>query len=72
MAIFPGRLAGQEQYIGRSDTEAVDEQAVIVQDDNGHDHHLRRIRVSLDRKTRAGHLTLAIMTNLPQDAVLPL
>ena len=65
---LPWTAAGNERYIGRTDTGAVYEQAVTVQDEDGTDHHVRRIRVSLNRKTRDGHVTLAIMTNLPQDA----
>lgn len=66
---LPWTPDGQERYIGRTDTGAVYEQAVIVQDDDGNAHHVRRIRVNLDRKTRDGHVTLAIMTNVPPDAV---
>lgn len=66
---LPWTAAGKERYIGRTDTGAVYEQPVIVQDEHGNDHQFRRIRVCLDRKTRDGAFELAIITNLPQDVV---
>lgn len=66
---LPWTSAGKERYIGRTDTGAVYEQPVIVPDGHGNDHQYRRIRVSLDQKTRDGAFELAIITNLPQDVV---
>lgn len=66
---LPWTSAGKERYVGRTETGAVYDRPIVVQDEQGHEHHVRRIRVCLDRKTRDGAFELAIITNLPQDVV---
>lgn len=64
-ANVPVLCAGTLQACGRTETGQVFEQAVTVGPAQGPTLHLRRIVVQLDKPTRDGDDTMAILTNLP-------
>jgi hypothetical protein len=59
-----GRLVGTRQFVGRSETGAVYEQAVEF-DHQGQTLRLRRVTVVLDKPTRDGDPEIHVLTNLP-------
>jgi hypothetical protein len=50
---------------GRSDTGEILEQAIVIEEEDGTKHHLRRIVVKLEKATEDGDWELAILSNLP-------
>jgi hypothetical protein len=52
---------------GQSDSGAILEQAVVIEDEEGTKHRLRRIVVKLKKATEDGDWELALLTNLPDD-----
>ena len=66
---LPWEPLAAERPCGRIATGTVAEQAIGVLDEAGHMQRWRRIRVVLDQPTRDGERTIAIVTNLPGDAV---
>jgi len=61
------RLLGKRRYCGRSDTGAVYEQAVQLEDEQGNILKVRRVTVELDEPTRDGDTELHILTNIPKE-----
>lgn len=51
---------------GRSETGEIFEQAIVIEEEDGTKHRLRRIVVKLAKKTEDGDWELAILTNLPK------
>jgi hypothetical protein len=60
--------AGEERFIGRSDSGAIYEQRVRVKDRDGKGRRYRRIRIVLKKATRDGEKVLCILTNLSKTA----
>jgi hypothetical protein len=56
------------QSAGKTDTGRVFWQPIEITDQNGDLHRLRRIEVRLNKPTRDGETTIAIVTNLPEGA----
>ena len=52
---------------GQSDSGAVWEQSIVLEDEKGTKHHLRRIVVKLKMATEDGDWELVLLTNLPND-----
>jgi hypothetical protein len=55
-----------QRYVGQVDTGKVYEQSVQVVDAAGTAHTYRRIRLSLNKRTRDGETEIFILTNLPK------
>jgi hypothetical protein len=51
---------------GRSETGEILEQVIVIEEEDGTKHHLRRIVVKLAKPTEDGDWELAILTNLPE------
>jgi len=58
-----GKLLGKRRYVGRTETGAVYEQAILV-NFQGQRKRLRRISVVLDKPTRDGDTEIHLLTNL--------
>src|SRR4051812_7929246 len=56
----------QASYRGRSDSGAIFEQIILVEEEDGTPHKIRRIVVKLKKATEDGDWELAILTNLPK------
>jgi hypothetical protein len=52
--------------VGRVEDALVSEQPIVVRDPDGNELRLRRIRIHLDRPTRAGDRDVFVLTNLPK------
>jgi hypothetical protein len=52
---------------GQSDSGTILEQVVVIEDEEGTKHRLRRIVVKLKKATEDGDWELALLTNLPDD-----
>ena len=52
--------------VGPVDGGMVDEQPIVVQDGQGHELRLRRIRIGLDEPTRDGEREVFLLPHLPQ------
>ena len=52
---------------GQSDSGTILEQVVVIEDEEGTKHRLRRIVVKLKKATEDGDRELALLTNLPDD-----
>ena len=61
------KAAGELRPAGRGETGEVFEQAVVVEQEDGTEHRLRRVVVRLDKATQDGDRELAILTNLPEE-----
>jgi IS4 transposase len=59
------------QSAGKTDTGRVFWQPIEITDQNGERHRLRRIEVRLNKPTRDGETTIAIVTNLPEGDASP-
>ena len=60
-----GELIGKRQYVGRTDTGAVYEQAIDVSY-QGRRQRFRRVSVVLNKPTRDGDTEIHLLTNLPR------
>ena len=60
------KVASELQRRGRSDSRAIFEQIIIVEEEDGTRHKIRRIVVKLKKATEDGDWELAILTNLPK------
>ena len=65
---LPWEAAGEERFIGRSESGAIYEQWVRVSDSDGTTRRLRRIRIVLKKATRDGDKVLTLVTNLSKTA----
>ena len=63
---LPWERKGRMVRVGPVDGGMVDEQLVVVQDGQGHELRLRRIRIGLDEPTRDGEREVFLLTHLPQ------
>lgn len=63
---LPWQAAGRMKRIGRIEGGTVYEQPIRVEDHQGNQLPLRRIRVHLDQATRDGDRDVFILTNLPK------
>jgi IS4 transposase len=61
---YPFKILGKQKYIGKTETGKVYEQLISVTDTSGQEHIFRRIRVSLNKKTRDGDTDIYIISNL--------
>jgi len=61
--------AGPEQAVGRCETGRVSEQELQIANEQGAELRLRRIRLRLDRPTRAGDRVIVVLTTLPPEVV---
>ena len=59
-------VASKLRPAGRGETGEVFEQAIIIEEEGGAEHRLRRVVVRLDKATEDGDWELAILTNLPK------
>ena len=64
---LPWQAEGKPKRIGQCATGVVHEQKVVVRDENGREHALRRITVRLDKPTRDGDMEVHMLTNLAAD-----
>src|SRR3954471_3035214 len=60
------KVSSKLQRRGRSDTGDIFEQIIIVEEEDGTRHKIRRIVVKLNKATEDGDWELAILTNLPK------
>jgi hypothetical protein len=60
--------AGRPRSRGRIEGARVREQRVAIRDDQDQKAYLRRVTLDLDEPTRDGDTTLAVLTNLPEEA----
>jgi hypothetical protein len=60
------KVSSKLQRRGRSDTGDIFEQIIIVEEEDGTRHKIRRIVVRLNKATEDGDWELAILTNLPK------
>jgi IS4 transposase len=66
---LPWEAAGEECFVGQSETGALYEQWVWVTDQQtGQRHRWRRVRIVLKQATRDGDKELTLLTNLPKTA----
>jgi hypothetical protein len=65
---LPWEAAGEERFIGRSESGAIYEQWVRVSDSAGNSRRLRRLRIVLKQATRDGDKELTLLTNLSKTA----
>ena len=63
---LPWEAAGKMKRVGQIEGGKVYEQRIRVEDHQGNELHLRRIRVHLDQATRDGDRDVFILTNLPK------
>ncbi len=61
---YPFKILGKQKYIGKTETGKVYEQLISVTDTSGQEHIFRRIRVTLNKKTRDGDTDIYIISNL--------
>ena len=59
---------GEERFVGRSESGAIYEQWVLVNDSDGNVHRYRRLRIVLKKATRDGDKVLSVLTNLSKTA----
>ena len=62
------KVASKLRKRGQSESGMILEQSIVIEEEDGTKHHLRRIVVKLEKATEDGDWELAILTNLP-DAV---
>jgi hypothetical protein len=67
-AQIPWEPAGKVRRLGRTDGGRLREQRVLVRDDQGEAVYLRRVVVELDEPTRDGDASVAVLSNLPEEA----
>lgn len=60
------KVASKLRKRGRGETGEILEQTIVIEDEDGSKHRLRRIVVRLDKATQDGDWELAILTNLPK------
>lgn len=60
------RVASKLRKRGRSESGEVHEQTIVIEEEEGTKHRLRRIVVKLDKATEEGDWELALLTNLPK------
>jgi Transposase DDE domain len=60
------KVASELRKRGRGETGEILEQTIVIEDEDGSKHRLRRIVVRLDKATQDGDWELAILTNLPK------
>lgn len=60
------KVLSQLRYRGRSETGDIYEQAIVIEDEDGGKHRIRRVVVKLKKATEDGDWELAILTNLPK------
>ena len=65
---LPWEADGEERFVGRSETGAIYEQWVRVNDSDGNTRRFRRIRIVLKKATRDGDKELTLLTNLSKSA----
>ncbi|MCJ7538065.1 MAG: transposase, partial [Desulfobacterales bacterium] len=65
---YPFKILGKQKYIGKTETGKVYEQLISVVDESGQEHIFRRIRVTLNKKTRDGDTDIYIISNLSKSA----
>jgi len=65
---YPFEILGKQKYIGKTETGKVYEQLISVTDKSGQEHIFRRIRVTLNKKTRDGDTDIYIISNLSKSA----
>jgi len=65
---YPFKPLGKQKYIGKTETGKVYEQLISVTDESGQEHIFRRIRVTLNKKTRDGDTDIYIISNLSKSA----
>jgi len=66
---LPWKAIGKLRWAGRSETGAVFEQTVRLEDDNGDVLFARRVVVQLDKPTRDGETEIALLSNVWDDKV---
>jgi Transposase DDE domain len=59
------KVASKLRRRGQSDTGEILEQTIIIEEEDGTRHHVRRVVVKLKKATEDGDWELAILTNLP-------
>ena len=65
---YPFKILGKQKYIVKTETGKVYEQLISVVDESGQEHIFRRIRVTLNKKTRDGDTDIYIISNLSKSA----
>src|SRR4051812_5621651 len=59
------KAVGKLRKRGRSETGQILEQTVVIEEEDGTEHFLRRVVLKLDKATQDGDWELAILTTLP-------
>jgi IS4 transposase len=63
---LPWEPVDKLKKVGRIDGAKVSEQSIVIQDHEGNELRLRRIRIHLDKPTRDGDRDVFVLTNLPK------
>ena len=66
---LPVEAVGELQPVGEGPTGTISEQQIVVLHDNGDRETCRRIHIRIEKETRDGDDYVAVLTNLPREAV---